>query len=134
LAYFLTAVQDKNQRRQLRLKSGSPIDASLSEGQVLSCSSSEISLLETLRLVSWIQEHHVVGIDWVDPVGVPFNPGLSANIARFNRSVKDTLQLLAAGRGRLRFETHQVINGQPLDAQQDEKPLQMLLAQLRQRR
>ena len=113
LAYFLTAVPDRQSRKRLRLLASHPFEPRLTVGHVFACARTDISVGETLRLVSWIQQQYAIGTDWRDPLGEASDTGGPRRLQCFHQSVADMLRCVSASRGPLRFDAYRLLNGRP---------------------
>ncbi|MEM7675811.1 MAG: hypothetical protein AAF449_07395, partial [Myxococcota bacterium] len=103
-AYFVAMTKDRAKRRQVRLHATQPLDRRVARDRTLHGLQTKLSRREEFLLISWIQENHWIGIDWIPDDGEELPPGTIKNMSRLVASVKNMAVTFAAPRGVLNFE------------------------------
>ena len=113
-AYYAAAMKDRSQRIQLRLHATQPLDRRVILNRTFQGLETRLSRREEFGLVSWIQENHWVGIDWLPCDGRGLPPGVRLNMHQLFGAVKNMASTLAAPREVLRFKYVRLRQGRRL--------------------
>lgn len=130
-AYFVAVTLDRAQRKQIRLHATHPLDRRVTKDQTFYGMQTELSRREEYALISWMQENHWIGIDWLPEDGEDMPPGVLKNMHRLLTSVRQTATTFASPRGALEFAAVRLRNGRTLgEVAQDDVGLEALMSEL----
>ncbi|MEO1338910.1 MAG: hypothetical protein AAFV29_24925, partial [Myxococcota bacterium] len=113
-AYFIALTKDKAQRKQVRLHATEPLDRRVSRNRTFHGLQAHLSRREEFLLVSWIQENHWIGVEWIPRDGDMLPPGVVKNMQHVVASVKNMAAMFAAPRVALEFDYVRLKNGRRL--------------------